>query len=99
MRDMAGLKAMSRHSFLRIKFKIVMVDFLQNNKNAIYGGILASVFTGLGVFLLGNVSAYGAKNLLKVSLFGVNILCNTIVLASATILALLLTVLSISSGS
>ncbi|MDN3492562.1 hypothetical protein [Winogradskyella bathintestinalis] len=76
-----------------------MLDFLKNNKNAIYGGALATLFTGLGIFLLGNVSGYEAKHLLKESLEGLNMLCNTIVLASATILALLLTLLSVSSSS
>jgi hypothetical protein len=76
-----------------------MLKFIKNNKNAIYGGILATVFTGLGVFLLENVTGYEAKKLLKSSLSGLNLLCNTIVLASATILALLLTLLSVSFGS
>ncbi|QDO92591.1 hypothetical protein FNB79_00870 [Formosa sediminum] len=76
-----------------------MFDFITNNKNAIYGGVLATLFTGLGVFLLGNVSGYEARHLLKVSLNSLNMLCNTIVLASATILALLLTLLSVSDGS
>ncbi|MFB9053840.1 hypothetical protein ACFFVB_12205 [Formosa undariae] len=76
-----------------------MFKFISNNKNAIYGGLLASVFTGVGIFFLGNVSGYEAKHLLKVSLNSLNMLCNTIVLASATILALLLTLLSVSDGS
>ncbi|MGB3606254.1 MAG: hypothetical protein WA775_14795 [Psychroserpens sp.] len=75
-----------------------MREFISNHQNAIYGGLLATLFTGAGILLLGNVSGYEAKNLLKVSLSGLNMLCNTIVLASATILALLLTVLSVSSG-
>ncbi|MHA7943994.1 hypothetical protein ACJOV8_013040 [Formosa sp. 3Alg 14/1] len=76
-----------------------MFKFLRNNKNAMYGGLLASVFTGIGIFFLGNVSGYEAKHLLKVSLNSLNMLCNTIVLASATILALLLTLLSVSDDS
>ncbi len=76
-----------------------MLNFVKNNKNAIYGGLIATLFTGTGVFLLGNVTGYEAKNLLETSLSGLNILCNTIVLASATILALLLTVLSVSNSS
>ncbi|MGY0392697.1 hypothetical protein ACW5R3_09110 [Bizionia sp. KMM 8389] len=48
---------------------------------------------------MGNLTGYEAKKLLASSLSGLNMLCNTIVLASATILALLLTLLSISSGS
>lgn len=69
------------------------------NKRAIFGGIVAAIITGFGAFILGNLSGYEAKILIKSSLPGINTLCNTIALASATILALLLTVLSISSGS
>lgn len=69
------------------------------NKRALYGGAIAAVIMGLGAFLIGNVSGYEAKLLLKSSLPGFNTLSNTIVLASATILALLLTLLSVSSGS
>jgi len=76
-----------------------MINYFKNNKRAVTGGLLATIFTGLGVFLLGNISGYEAKHLLEVSLSGLNMLCNTIVLASATILALLLTLLGISSGS
>ncbi len=53
----------------------------------------------LGTFLLGELSGYEAKVLIKNSVAGINTLCNTIALASATILALLLTVLGISSGA
>jgi len=74
-------------------------DFLKKNKKAFYGGIIATLFLGLGVFLLGSVSGYEAKKLITSSLPGLNMLCNTIVLASATILALLLTLLGISTGT
>ncbi|MBY5959084.1 hypothetical protein KUV50_13110 [Membranicola marinus] len=76
-----------------------MTSFVRENKHAIYGGIIATLFSGLGVFLLGNVSGYEAKQLLTSSLRGIDMLCNTIILASATILTLLLTLLSISSGT
>ncbi len=69
------------------------------NRRALYGGIFAAIITGIGAFILGNLSGYEAKILIKSSLPGINTLCNTIVLASATILALLLTLLSVSSGS
>jgi hypothetical protein len=52
-----------------------------------------------GTFLLGRLSGYEAKVLIENSLDGLNTLCNTIALASATILALLLTLLGLSSGS
>lgn len=74
-------------------------NFIVKNRRSIYGGVLATLFTGLGVFLLGNLSGYEAKQLISSSLPGVNMLCNTIVLASATILALLLTLLGISTGT
>jgi len=74
-------------------------NFITRNKRSIYGGAVATIFTGLGVFLLGNLSGYEAKQLIASSLPGVNMLCNTIILGSATILALLLTVLGVSSGS
>jgi hypothetical protein len=69
------------------------------NKRALFGGIIASIIMGLGAYSLGSISGYEAKQLIKSSIPGINTLCNTIALGSATILALLLTVLSISSGS
>lgn len=75
-----------------------MKKFLKQNKRAIYGGLISSMSIGFGVFFLGNVSGYEAKQLLTASLPGINMLCNTVILASATILALLLTLLGISSG-
>jgi hypothetical protein len=68
-------------------------------KRAIFGGLISLVVIGLGTFLLGELSGYEAKVLIKNSLAGINTLCNTIVLASATILALLLTALGLSSTS
>ena len=68
-------------------------------KRAIIGGISSMFVIGLGTFLLGELSGYEAKVLIKGSLAGINTLCNTIALASATILALLLTLLGISSNS
>lgn len=76
-----------------------MNNFITQNKRSIYGGLAAAVFTGLGAFLLGDISGYEAKSLITSSLSGINMLCNTIILASATILALLLTLLGISTGT
>ncbi|MAP81076.1 MAG: hypothetical protein CL526_08300 [Aequorivita sp.] len=76
-----------------------MIDFLKSNKLALIGGVISTLFIGLGIFLLGNVSGYEAKQLLEGSVRGINMLCNTVVLATATILTLLLTLLGISSGS
>jgi len=75
-----------------------MKNFISHNKRPLLGGLAIAIFTGLGAFLLGDVSGYEAKDLISTSLSGINMLCNTIVLASATILALLLTLLGISTG-
>lgn len=75
------------------------MNLSQYTKRAILGGVFATLVTGTGAFLLGNISGYEARELLSSSLPGINTLCNTIALASATILALLLTLLSLSSGS
>ncbi|MFI8378316.1 hypothetical protein [Leeuwenhoekiella sp. NPDC079379] len=76
-----------------------MNDFFKKNKLSIYGGFLTFIFLGIGVFFLGDMSGYKAKELIEASLSGINMLCNTIVLGSATILALLLTLLGISTSS
>lgn len=67
-------------------------------KRALLAGTIALFILSVGAYTIGNVSGYEAKVLLKSSLAGINMLSNTIILASATILALLLTVLGISSN-
>lgn len=76
-----------------------MKNILPSNKRALFGGLATMVCVGLGALLLGNISGYEAKELISASLPGLNMLCNTIVLASASILALLLTLLALSSSS
>ena len=68
-------------------------------KRSILGGVISMFVIGLGSYMLGELSGYEAKVLIKNSLGGINTLCNTIALASATILALLLTLLALSSES
>jgi hypothetical protein len=68
-------------------------------KRAVIAGVISLMVIGLGTFLIGELSGYEAKVLIKNSISGINTLCNTIILASATILALLLTVLSLSASS
>ncbi|MDY0779334.1 hypothetical protein [Tenacibaculum sp. IB213877] len=67
-------------------------------KRAILGGVIALGVLSVGAYIIGHVSGYEAKVLLQKSLSGINVLSNTIILASATILALLLTVLGLSSN-
>ena len=71
----------------------------RSTKRAIVGGIISMFILLMGTILLGELSGYEAKILIKNSLGGMNTLCNTIALASATILALLLTLLSLSASS
>ncbi len=68
-------------------------------KRAFIGGLISMFVILLGTILLGRLSGYEAKELIKNSVGGMNTLCNTIALASATILALLLTLLGLSSTS
>jgi len=71
----------------------------QYTKRAILGGVISLIVIGIGTFLLGRLSGYEAKELIKSSIGGLNTLCNTIVLASATILALMLTLLGLSANA
>ncbi len=68
-------------------------------KRAIVGGVVSTIVMGIGTFILGQISGYKAMELLKHSLSGINMLCNTVILGSTTILALMLTLLSISRAS
>lgn len=65
---------------------------------AAIGGFSITV-VGIGAAMwIGETSGYKAQRLLEQALPNMNTLCNTIILASATILALLLTLLGLSSG-
>ena len=76
-----------------------MIILTSYNRRSFIIGILSALIIGVGAYSLGILSGYESKELIKTSLPGINTLCNTIVLASATILALLLTLLSVSSGT
>ncbi|NNE76702.1 MAG: hypothetical protein HKN31_06470 [Pricia sp.] len=75
------------------------IKLTKYTKRAIGGGVFSLFFILVSTFMMGELSGYEAKVLIQNSLDGINVLCNTIVLASATILALLLTLLGLSSGS
>ncbi len=68
-------------------------------KRAFVGGAVATLVMGAGTYILGEVSGYEAKVLLSTSLSGINMLCNTVILGSSTILALMLTLLSLSRAA
>jgi hypothetical protein len=68
-------------------------------KRAIVGGVVSTIVMGTGTFILGQISGYKALELLKHSMSGINMLCNTVILGSTTILALMLTLLGLSRSS
>jgi hypothetical protein len=68
-------------------------------RTAIFGGVIGGVVISAGTILLGEISSYEAKVLIEKSISGLNTLCNTVVLASATILALMLTLLGVGLRS
>jgi hypothetical protein len=68
-------------------------------KRAFLGGAVATTIMGTGTYILGEISGYEAKELLSTSLSGINMLCNTVILGSSTILALMLTLLSLSRAA
>ncbi|SHI73207.1 hypothetical protein SAMN04488096_10424 [Mesonia phycicola] len=68
-------------------------------KRVIIGGCLATLITSVGMLVLDHISGLEAKELIKSSLPRMNTFFNTIVLASGTILTLLLTITNISYGS
>lgn len=79
-----------------MKFQINL-DY--ETRRAILGGFIAMAITLVGAYLLGHLSGYEAKMLIEASIPSFNMLCNTVILASATILALLLTALGLSARS
>lgn len=68
-------------------------------KRALVGGIVSTIVMGTGTFILGQISGYKALELLGNSMSGINMLCNTVILGSTTILALMLTLLGLSRSS
>ena len=68
-------------------------------KRAIVGGIVSTIVMGTGTFILGQISGYKALELLRNSMSGINMLCNTVILGCTTILALMLTLLGLSRSS
>lgn len=76
-----------------------MGKFFVEYKMPLYGGLLTAVFSGAAVYLLGSLSGFEAIQLIETTIPRISTLFTTIILASATILALILTLLGISSAS
>lgn len=68
-------------------------------RKAFVGGLVSALVMGTGTYILGELSGHEAMDLLSTSLSGINTLCNTVILGSSTILALMLTLLSLSRAA
>ena len=75
-----------------------MRKLIKDSHPALFG-ILSALIIGAIIYSLGHLSGYKAHKLINQSVDNFSMLCNTISLASATILALLLTALSTSVSS
>lgn len=73
--------------------------FNRDSKWPLLGGGVITLLGLTAAILIGQIGEAQAKHFLSQSQNNINILCNTIVLSSSTILALLFTVLSLSSGT
>lgn len=67
-------------------------------KRVLIGGILTGVAALAGGYAVGRISGYEARVLLEATLPTTRFLCSAVMTATASILALMLTVLSLSSG-
>lgn len=66
---------------------------------ALVGGLVAALTMGGLVVVVGNATSWEAKALLDASLPTTRFLCSSVMAASATTLALMLTLLSLSAGA
>ena len=73
--------------------------FNKDSRIPLIGGGIVTLLGLTAAILVGQIGDYQAKHFLAQSQNNINVLCNTIVLASATILALLFTVLGLSSST
>lgn len=75
-------------------------SFIQfGSKRSVVGGVIAAGVIFLGTFLINVSSGSESRVLLESMLPSIRFLCSAVMTASSTILALMLTMLSMSSGS
>lgn len=75
--------------------KVVLVD----TRQAMIGGGIAALIALAGVIVTGQVSGFEARRLLEAIMPSIHFLSSSIMMASATIMALMLTLLSLSQGA
>lgn len=68
-------------------------------KRSLVGGLVSALVLGTGTYILGAISGYEARDLLLTSLSSINALCTTVIIGSSTILALMLTLISLSRAA
>ena len=68
-------------------------------KRTIWGGVISTAVIGVGVFLVGRISSGEAFSLVNAMLPSTRFLCASVITATSTILALILTLISFSSTS
>lgn len=68
-------------------------------RKAILGGVIAALVSAVGSWAVGNVHGSEGLVLLEAMLPTTRFLCSSVMTASATVLALMLTLLSLSTGS
>ncbi|SMO94081.1 hypothetical protein [Fodinibius sediminis] len=81
------------------KSSITSKQFQEDTKRAVIGGGLAAVVTALGGWLVGEVTGGEGHILLNMTLETTRSFCGTVTLALGNILALMLTLLSLSANS
>jgi hypothetical protein len=74
-------------------------DVAVDLRKALLGGILATIVAGVGSTVVGNLYGAEGRLLLEAMLPTTRFLCSSMMTATATILALMLTILSLSSSS
>jgi hypothetical protein len=81
------------------KSSFISKQFHEDTKRVIIGGCLATAITGVGAWLVGSAAGGEAHMLLNVTLETARNFCGTVTLALGNILALMLTLLSLSANS
>ncbi len=67
-------------------------------KKVLLGGVLTGIVALAGGYFVGQISGYGARVLLEATLLTTRFLCSAVMTSTASILALMLTLLGLSGG-
>lgn len=98
-RDGSPDRTNSRRTEEEDDWRLVPEQVRVDTRRAAAGGVLAAVVTLIGAWVVGEASGVEAYVLLETSLPSTRSFCGTLTLALGNILALMLTLLSLSAGS